>query len=441
MFSKLFVLSPRGDTIVLRDYRHDLPDGVAEMFYKEVKKWQDTHDTPPPPAINCNGVQFVYIRRNSLYIVCATKFNISPACGIELLTRVSNLFKDYCGVFNEESIRLNFVLIYELLDEVLDFGYPQVTSTETLKSYVHNSPVETVFGPTESVFLGGRRTLPSTAANKPIAISLDNMKSQKNEVFVDLLERLTAVVAANGNVIQAHLDGCIQMKSFLAGSPEIKFALNEDLVVGPDAAHRSRSNVVLDDCKFHECVNLAEFEHDKVLHITPPDGEFLAMTYRLSGDFAHSIPLRVYGTVEQVVDSPKMVRVVAHIQCSVPPKTAATNIVMRIPVPKTTISATCDNVGAGQMTEFKQSEKLFIWRIKKLEGGSELMCRIKLLQSEVTKATKKEINAINLDFEIPMFICSGLQIRFLRVFENNRSYSPFRWVRYITHSDSCVFRL
>jgi len=48
------------------------------------------------------------------------------------------------------------------------------------------------------------------------------------------LERLTAVVAANvspscdaavnhvihqGNVIQAHLDGCIQMKSFLAGSP------------------------------------------------------------------------------------------------------------------------------------------------------------------------------------------------------------------------------
>lgn len=39
-------------------------------------------------------------------------------------------------------------------------------------------------------------------------------------------------------------------------------------------AHLSgRSNVVLDDCKFHECVDLTEFEHDKVLHITPPDGE------------------------------------------------------------------------------------------------------------------------------------------------------------------------
>jgi AP-4 complex subunit mu-1 len=37
-------------------------------------------------------------------------------------TRIANLCKDYCGVLTEESIRLNFVLIYELLDEVIDFG-------------------------------------------------------------------------------------------------------------------------------------------------------------------------------------------------------------------------------------------------------------------------------------------------------------------------------
>ena len=83
--------------------------------------------------------------------------------------------------------------------------------------------------------------------------------------------------------------------------------------------------------------------------------QFVAMTYRLSGDFAHNIPLRVHGTVEQLDDSPKsalvksivatllndilyrIIRVVARIQCSVPPKTAATNLVMRIPVPKTTV--------------------------------------------------------------------------------------------------------
>jgi AP-4 complex subunit mu-1 len=35
---------------------------------------------------------------------------------------LANLCKDYCGILTEESIRVNFVLIYELLDEALDFG-------------------------------------------------------------------------------------------------------------------------------------------------------------------------------------------------------------------------------------------------------------------------------------------------------------------------------
>jgi hypothetical protein len=30
--------------------------------------------------------------------------------------------QDYCGVLNEESLRKNFVLVYELLDEMLDYG-------------------------------------------------------------------------------------------------------------------------------------------------------------------------------------------------------------------------------------------------------------------------------------------------------------------------------
>ena len=33
------------------------------------------------------------------------------------------MFKDYCGILTEESIRANFILIYELLDEILDYGY------------------------------------------------------------------------------------------------------------------------------------------------------------------------------------------------------------------------------------------------------------------------------------------------------------------------------
>ena len=49
--------------------------------------------------------------------------------------------QDYCGLLSEEAVRKNFVLIYELLDEVIDYGYPQNSSSEALKEFVLNEPI------------------------------------------------------------------------------------------------------------------------------------------------------------------------------------------------------------------------------------------------------------------------------------------------------------
>ena len=48
-----------------------------------------------------------------------SQFNVSPSFTLELLERLAKVFKDYCGVLTEESIRKNFILIYELLDEMI----------------------------------------------------------------------------------------------------------------------------------------------------------------------------------------------------------------------------------------------------------------------------------------------------------------------------------
>jgi len=40
------------------------------------------------------------------------------------------------GKFDEHGIHNNFVLAYELLDEVLDFGYPQNCSKDILRLYI-----------------------------------------------------------------------------------------------------------------------------------------------------------------------------------------------------------------------------------------------------------------------------------------------------------------
>lgn len=65
------------------------------------------------------------------------------------------------------------------------------------------------------------------------------------------------------------------MKSYLSGNPGLRLALNEDLVVGKGGSSGrgpSYGGVVLDDCNFHECVNLDDFEATRTLALVPPDG-------------------------------------------------------------------------------------------------------------------------------------------------------------------------
>merc|ERR1711988_642928 len=84
-----------------------------------------------------------------------------------------------------------------------------------------------------------------------------------------------------------------------------------------------------------------------------------------------------------------------------------------------------------------------VWNVKKLQGGSEVN-----LKSRITLATpigenqsiQKEIGPVSMTFEIPMYNVSKLQVRYLRIAEKHKSYNPYRWVRYVTQSQSYVCR-
>ena len=55
---------------------------------------------------------------------------------VPFLNEVVTLFNSYFTVFTEDSLKNNFVIIYELLDEILDHGFPQITNAALLKSYI-----------------------------------------------------------------------------------------------------------------------------------------------------------------------------------------------------------------------------------------------------------------------------------------------------------------
>eukprot|EP00922_Rhytidocystis_sp_ex-Travisia-forbesii_P005851 GHVS01008501.1.p1 GENE.GHVS01008501.1~~GHVS01008501.1.p1 ORF type:complete len:506 (+),score=55.34 GHVS01008501.1:152-1519(+) len=455
MISQLYVLSPRGDTIINRDFRGDIVKGTAEIFFRKVKFW--TGDAPP--IFNIDGINYIYIKRNGLYFVCTTNYNLSPSFLVDFLQRITKVLKDFCGVLNEEAIRKNFVLVYELLDEMLDFGYPQMTTTESLRQCIHNDAIVVADGSSASTGPGGKlatsvaagavvgftsavtpKTIPSNASQRPIGTSTGG-GGRKNEVFVDILERLTVVLNSSGYVVNSAIDGSIQLKSYLSGSPELRLALNEDIQIGNTRGGSSSGLVVLDDCNFHECVDLTDFAAHRILAFNAPDGEFTVMNYRLrSAEFR--VPFRLYPILD--VTSPTKLSLVIKIRAEIPEQNYGGNVVASCPMPKHTTAVATETfpLNSLQTAEFLQTEGRTVWTIKKLQGGSEhtLRCRITLSQP-APPSIRKEVGPISLQFEIPMYTMSNLQVRYLRIWEQQRTYNPHRWVRYVTQSSSYICRL
>lgn len=386
--------------------------------------------------------------------MATTRANLSPSFVLELLHRTSRIIKDYLGVLNEESLRRNFVLVYELLDEMFDFGYPQCTSTEALKAFVFNesAPLDMglnlagLAGP-GSMFMPAAKRMPGSAITRSV-VATDRSGKKREEIFVDIIERLNVTFSNTGNLLVSEVDGTIQVKSFLSGNPEIRVALNEDLVIGrqslppgfgPQFGGPDSGLVILDDCNFHESVRMDDFDIDRTLTLVPPDGEFSLMNYRMTSEFKP--PFRVYPMVDE--SSPFKAEVTVKLRSDYPSTVTANTVCLRIPLPKSVVKVSCDlDPGqVGQSTDFKESPKVLEWHIKKMAGGLEHVLRAKLtLNQERAGNMKKETGPINLTFNIPMYNSSRLQVRYLQIMKASKAYSPFRWVRYVTHANSYVVR-
>ncbi|KAI8891414.1 snare-like protein [Backusella circina FSU 941] len=146
MISAFFIYNQKGEVLISRLYRHDLRRSVADIFRIQVISNTDVRS----PIVTLGSTSFFHVRHENLYIVAVTKWNANAALVFELCYRVVNIGRSYFGKFDEEAVKNNFVLIYELLDEIIDFGYPQNSETDTLKMYI---TTEGLMGMSESTMV------------------------------------------------------------------------------------------------------------------------------------------------------------------------------------------------------------------------------------------------------------------------------------------------
>jgi AP-1 complex subunit mu len=253
-------------------------------------------------------IQYLYIRHNNLYLLALTKRNTNAAEILLFLHKIVEVFTEYFKELEEESIRDNFVVIYELLDEMMDFGYPQTTESKILQECVIQSLHGSEDSTTVSSFLfisdaseiciypfsHFHRYITQEShkleiqARPPIAVTnavswrSEGIRYRKNEVFLDVVESLNLLVSSTGNVLRSEILGAVKLKCYLSGMPELRLGLNDKVMFETTGRATRGKAVEMEDVKFHQCVRLSRFENDRTISFIPPDGEFELMSYRLN---------------------------------------------------------------------------------------------------------------------------------------------------------------
>ncbi|XP_071962525.1 AP-4 complex subunit mu-1-like isoform X2 [Antedon mediterranea] len=387
--STFSIVSMRGEILVNKIYSKDGPrNDAASIFLDYVKKTKDI-----APVLELENFKYIHIKCSSLFFVLTTISETSPFFYLELLNRIKGLCKDFCGVVCEEAICLNFSLIHELLDEVIDGGVPQLMSTQALKPYIqgeavaikHERPNSAVFGIGASLFGTEMSSASLNSVEKPIVGTKADMYSHgaRNEVYVDLIERLSVLISANGTIMCNDIIGCLQIKSYLTGNPEMKLGLSSDLVIGKTSRVGYGYGVRLDAVQFHPSVVFDDFESQRILILHPSEGEMTVMKYQQSGELSSSLPFLLNHSIEEDYDK-SVLTIELTLKCDLKPAVYASNVTVRLPVPKNTTNVSPSlKYNSGQSTEYKTEDKVIIWKTHKINGGTTLNAKFRVLEIPV----------------------------------------------------------
>ncbi len=411
--------------LLSRNYRADVPRNVSEIFTNRVLQG-DQNDLKP--VYQEGKYTYVYIKVNSIYLVAVTGRNANAMVMLNFLYLVTSIFKEYFNSLEEESIKDNFVIIYELLDEMMDFGYPQATDAKTLKTFIRPGDANKV--ETKALAEGVTGMLTGATPWRQ-----EGIKHKKNEVFLDVIEKLDLLVAANGSVLHSEIQGTVKIKSFLSGMPELKLGLNDKILMQNRGRTRGKS-VEMDDIRFHHCVRMSRFESNRTISFIPPDGEFDFMHYRLT------TKVRPLIWIEAQVESHRNSRIEYLIKAksNFKRRSNANNVEITVSVPEDADSPSF-KTSIGKV-EYIPERSAMVWKIKQFAGQKQYMMRAHFGLPSVTSQESGDAlkKPIAVKFEIPYFTVSGIQVRYLKITEKS-GYHALPWVRYITQNGDYNVRM
>ncbi|GMR58987.1 hypothetical protein PMAYCL1PPCAC_29182 [Pristionchus mayeri] len=406
MLNSLFIVNTSGDVILEKHWKSVIHRSICDYFFDAQKKASCPEDVPPIIATPHHYLISVY--HSQIFLVAVSTEETPPLMVIEFLHRVVATLTSYFDECSDSAIKDNCVMVFELLDEMLDNGYPLVTELNILQDLIKppnflRNIANQVTGRTNI-----SEVLPSGQLSN-IPWRRHGVKYTNNEAYFDVIEEIDAIIDKQGATVCSEIQGYIDCCSRLTGMPDLTMTL-----VNPR---------LLDDVSFHPCVRFKRWENERVLSFVPPDGNFRLLSYHIATQNIVAIPIYVRHSILLKGG------VGSRIELTVGPKQSMGKVLEEVVVEMTMPKAVqnCNLTPSHGKYSFDPASKLLQWNVGKIELGKP-----PTLKGSVTVSGTAVVEPppISVKFKINQLAASGLKVNRLDMYGEN--YKPFKGVKYIT---------
>lgn len=235
-----------------------------------------------PPSLLFSIIQ------DRLLFISPTSSEIEPLLVLEFLHRVADVLEDFLGApLLATKVEGAYDVVAQLLGEMCDAGMVDKTEPNALRDVVEAPSrmgkfLEGVGLPTSAPTALSSTNTPSLAAlkarpgdNPAIPWRRSNVRHTSNELYVDMVETLSVIVAPSGRPLTARANGTIAFTAKVSGVPDLLLQLTR-----PGGKMNMEHTMQLP--VFHPCVRLARWrERAGELSFVPPDGRFVLAGYEV----------------------------------------------------------------------------------------------------------------------------------------------------------------
>lgn len=403
MLQCIFILSDSGEVMLEKQLTgHRVDRSICDWFWDQVIAQGDSSQLPP--VLSSQTHYIFHIVRDGIIFLACSQAEMPPLMATEFLCRAADVLSDYLGGLNEDLIKDNFVIVYELLDEMIDNGFPLTTEPNILREMIAPpSIVSKVLSAVTGNSSNVSSTLPGATATCVPWRTTEN-KHASNEVYVDLVEEMDAIINRDGVLVKCEVYGEVQVNCHLSGFPDLTLSF--------------ANPAILNDMRFHPCVRFRPWESHQILSFVPPDGQFKLMSYRVKK--LKSIPIYVK---PQLTSDSGNCRVSVLVGIRNDPGKSIESITVKFQLPQCVAST---DLTANHGTVNVLANRTCSWSIGKIpKDKAPCMTGTLLLEAGLEKL--HVFPTFQVEFRIMGVALSGLQIEKLEL-KNvpNRPYKGFR---------------